>query len=145
MSAINGARAVSRAVFSLSTKHSKSPACKPADQRCWPGGALHLATESVHRYGARKLSALGRHQRAVDCKEGGGRIEGNSRRPCTLSRYAYRLFRKLCFISRSKGCSLPPPMRRATQVARMSTIIRCSRRETMGLYLSKPSGWSAHR
>ena len=46
---------------------------------------------------------------------------------------AYRLLRKLFFISLSSGCSVGLPMRNATQVARMSMIIRCSRRDTMGL------------
>ena len=46
---------------------------------------------------------------------------------------AQRLLRKLFFISCNSGCRLAPPMRRATQVAKMSMIIRCSRRDTMGL------------
>lgn len=47
--------------------------------------------------------------------------------------YVYRLLRKLFFMSFNSGCSFFPPIRNARLVARMSMIIKCSSRDTMGL------------
>jgi len=72
------------------------------------------------------------HQQQIQQAQSQARSSASDR----LEIHAYRLLRRLFFISLSKGCSLVPPMRRAKQVATTSITIRCIKREVMGLYLS---------
>ena len=69
---------------------------------------------------------------------GGRRVSGagDAYRVRNPRRYAYLLLRKLFFISLSSGCNLPPPMRKARQVANTSITIKCIRRDVIGLYRS---------
>ena len=90
------------------------PRCPHANERCQAERPALLEIQGVQR----------------GLPRGGGRADLER----VMQRIqAYRFVRRLFFISRSSGCRRAPPMRSATVVASTSMIIRCSRRDTIGL------------
>ena len=96
-------------------------------------GIANMPLQVHHKRGHDVPRATSPHEKAKSLAGKAGQHRGIAWAAPKPRSQAYRLLRKLFFISLSKGCSLAPPMRNARQVASTSITIRCISREVMGL------------